>query len=91
MTLLDLSVGTIAFVDEVLLGSHGHSLISRLEAMGIIPNKPIQILRKAHLGGPLHLRVGSTTEVAMRRSEAALVRVTLDPNPLNGLSSQNCE
>ncbi|MEB3312186.1 MAG: FeoA domain-containing protein [Snowella sp.] len=87
MNLLDLSVGKIAFVDEVLMGSHGHGLMSRLEAMGIIPNKPIQILRKAHLGGPLHIRVGSTTEVAMRRSEAALVKVSLDPSLLNLLSS----
>jgi ferrous iron transport protein A len=77
MTLLDLSVGQVAFVERVLLGTHGQGLVSRLEAMGIIPDKPIQLLRKAGLGGPLHLRIGSTTEVAMRRSEAQLVQINL--------------
>jgi ferrous iron transport protein A len=75
MTLLDLPVGQIALVNEVLLGSHGQGLATRLEAMGIFPDKPVQILRKAVFGGPLHVRVGSTTEVAMRRSEAALVTI----------------
>jgi ferrous iron transport protein A len=75
MTLLDLSVGEVAFVDQINLGFHGQGLVTRLEAMGIVPDKPIQILRKAALGGPLHLRIGSTTEVAMRRCEAELVAV----------------
>ncbi|QUS60184.1 ferrous iron transport protein A [Synechocystis sp. PCC 7338] len=77
MTLLDLSVGQVAFVEKILLGNHGEGLVNRMEAMGIIPDKPIQLLRKASLGGPLHLRIGSTTEVAMRRSEAQLVQITL--------------
>jgi ferrous iron transport protein A len=77
MTLVDLSVGQIASVESVSLGSHGQGLVARLEAMGIIPNKSIQLLRKAPLGGTLHIRVGSTTEVAMRRSEAALIRINL--------------
>jgi ferrous iron transport protein A len=38
--------------------------------MGIIPNKPIRVLRKSWLGGPLHIRVGTTTEIAIRRQEA---------------------
>lgn len=78
MTLLDLSVGQIAMVDRVLLGIHGKGLATRLEAMGIMADRPIQLLRKAGLGGPLHLRVGSTTEIAMRRSEAQLVQVTVE-------------
>ncbi|WLT37680.1 FeoA domain-containing protein [Synechocystis sp. B12] len=50
MTLLDLSVGQVAFVEKILLGNHGQGLVNRLEAMGIIPDKPIQLLRKAGLG-----------------------------------------
>lgn len=70
MTLLDLSVGKIALVDRVNLGLYGKGLAARLEAMGIIPNKPIRVLRKSWLGGPLHIRVGTTTEIAIRRQEA---------------------
>jgi ferrous iron transport protein A len=77
MTLLELSVGQIALVESVSLSHHGQGLVSRLEAMGIITGKPIQVLRKAAWGGPLHLRIGSTTEVAMRRSEAQWVAVNL--------------
>ncbi|MCM1982449.1 FeoA family protein [Lyngbya confervoides] len=78
MTLLDLEIGQIASVHEILRDYQNQNLITRLEALGIIPEKPIQILRKAILGGPLHLRIGSTTEVAMRRSEAQHILVTLD-------------
>lgn len=78
MTLLELSIGQIAMVKGVAGGIYGQGLVSRLEAMGIFTNKPIQVLRKAILGGPIHVRVGSTTEVAMRRSEAQLINVHLD-------------
>ena len=77
MTLLDLAVGQIALVREISDSKYGRSLITRLEAMGILPDKPIQVLRKAALGGPLHLRIGSTTEVAMRRDEARHISVTV--------------
>ncbi|MFM7576460.1 MAG: ferrous iron transport protein A, partial [Microcystaceae cyanobacterium] len=53
MTLLDLSVGQVALVEGISLGHHGQGLKNRLEAMGNIPDKPIQVLRKAVLGGPL--------------------------------------
>lgn len=75
MTLLDLSVGKNALVDRVSLGLHGKGLVSRLEAMGIIPNKPIRVLRKSWLGGPLHIRVGTTTEIAIRRQEAKNIHI----------------
>ncbi len=77
MTLTELPLGKVGFVDGIALGSYGQGLVTRLEAMGIVPDKPIQLLRKASLGGPLHVRVGSTTEVAIRRSEAQLVLVNL--------------
>lgn len=74
MTLLDLSVGQIAFI-EAVAPTLDYSFQLRLTAMGIITNKPIQVLRKGGLGGPIHLRVSSTTELAMRRREAAQIRV----------------
>jgi ferrous iron transport protein A len=45
--------------------------------MGIIPDKSIQVLRKAGFGGPLHIRIGSTTEIAIRRQEAEMIKVRL--------------
>jgi ferrous iron transport protein A len=45
-------------------------LVRRLEAMGFTVGQQVKVLRKAHWNGPLHLRVGLTTEVAMRRHEA---------------------
>ena len=41
--------------------------------MGIVPNKSIKVLRKGLLNGPLHIRIGTTTEIAIRRREAELV------------------
>ena len=75
MTLSDLSIGKVAIVDQISLGDHGQALITRLEAMGITPDKPIRVLRKAWLGGPLHIRVGITTEIVMRRQEAEQVLI----------------
>lgn len=77
MTLSDLSIGKMAIIDQISLSHHGQDLITRLEAMGITPNKPIQVLRKALLGGPLHIRVGATTEIAIRRQEAEKVLIHL--------------
>ncbi|MCX7593376.1 MAG: ferrous iron transport protein A [Fischerella sp.] len=45
-------------------------LLRRLEAMGFKIGQQVKVLRKAWLNGPLHVRVGLTTEVAMRRCEA---------------------
>jgi ferrous iron transport protein A len=50
-------------------------LALRLEAMGLVPNKSVTVLRKASFGGPLHIRVGTTTELMIRRQEADLVMI----------------
>ncbi len=78
MTLCDLKPGQVAIVDEVQIGRHGERLANRLAAMGILPGRPVRVLREAWMGGPLHVRVGCTTEVAIRRQEAALVMITQD-------------
>jgi ferrous iron transport protein A len=78
MSLSELATGKLAIVKKVMFQAEGQELATRLEAMGIIPNKPIRVLRKAWLGGPLHIRVGSTTELAIRRREAEKVLVSLE-------------
>lgn len=77
MTLLDLGIGQVAIVEKIAMEPWGEALVSRLEAMGILPDKPIRILRKGWWGGALHVRVGSTTEVIMRRREASFITVTM--------------
>jgi len=73
MNLSKLKPRKLAFVKEIEKLSHNHHLINRLEAIGIIPNKPIMVLRQAWFGGPLHVRVGSTTEIAIRHHEAKII------------------
>lgn len=73
--LLDLDLGTAAFVVSVEPGRFGVLFLTRLEAMGLVPDREVRVLRRAWLGGPLVVRVGMTTEVAIRRNEAQLVIV----------------
>ena len=75
MTLSELKSGEVAVVSCLQLKRHEQELGKRLVAIGIIPDKQIQVIRKASFGGPLHIRVGSTTEVAIRRQEAEMVQV----------------
>lgn len=77
MTLSELNVGDMAIVEQVNVARHGGELANRLAALGIVSNKPIQLLRRAKLGGPLHIRVGLTTEIALRCREADTVQVRL--------------
>ncbi len=75
MGLSELKVGQIAVIDSIKADSSNQALVHRLEAMGILPNRPIQVLRVAVFGGPLHVRIGTTTEVAIRRQEASQILV----------------
>ena len=75
MTLSELELGKLAIVNHIQLKHYNQDLGKRLNAMGIIPDKSIQVLRKAWFGGPLHIRVGSTTEIAIRRQEAEMIQV----------------
>ncbi|TVQ42478.1 MAG: ferrous iron transport protein A [Gloeocapsa sp. DLM2.Bin57] len=76
MTLQELDINQIALVEAIQTEARDERFKIRLEAMGMTPGKPIRVLRSAILGGPLQVRVGSTTEIAIRRSEASLVKVT---------------
>lgn len=54
--------------------SVGAELRARLAALGLQPGKGVEVVRRAWLGGPLHVRVG-TTEIILRRQEAARIQV----------------
>lgn len=49
----------------------------RLMEMGLIEGATVQVLRRAPLGDPLHLRLGDC-ELSLRSSEAELVDVAWD-------------
>ena len=46
-----------------------------------LPSEQYEVLRKAPGGDPYEVRVGSTTEIAIRKSEASLVDITQEPLP----------
>lgn len=77
MSLSELKPGQMALIEQVQETTETVGFVQRLAALGIIPHRPIQVLRVAQFGGPLHVRVGTTTEVAIRRREACHVRVRL--------------
>ena len=77
------SVVEDAFVlDQFQVGEQGRitaikaetELRQRMAALGLREGCVVQVLRKASLGGPIHVRVG-TTEVIMRRIEAKRIVV----------------
>lgn len=70
-----LKPGQIATITAINTQESG--LQRRLEAMGFTVGQQVKVLRKAWLKGPLHLRVGLTTEVAMRRHEAEGILVSI--------------
>jgi ferrous iron transport protein A len=74
-TLSDLEIAETALIDTVDAGCFGEIFLRRLEAMGLVPGQEVRMLRRAPFGGPLVVRVGMTTEIAIRRSEAMRVSV----------------
>jgi ferrous iron transport protein A len=49
-------------------------LRNRFLALGLKPGRFVQVLRRAGMGGPIHVRVGST-EIMLRRKEASHIQV----------------
>lgn len=66
-----LPCGQCASIEGLTVGSELHA---RLAALGLQPGKLVQVIRRAALGGPLHVRVG-TTEIILRRQEAVQIKV----------------
>ncbi|MEM1169508.1 MAG: FeoA family protein [Cyanobacteria bacterium P01_H01_bin.35] len=78
MNVADLKIGQIAIIDRVLNLDGEEGIIQRLAAMGIVSDKPVKVLRKAQFNGPLHIRVGATTEIAIRAHEAQMIVIKTD-------------
>ncbi|MGB3510163.1 MAG: FeoA domain-containing protein [Microcoleaceae cyanobacterium] len=73
--LSDLNPQNPAIIKHIEVGTYGKGLVKRLTAMGVVVEKPIIVLRKSWFSGPIHLRVGANTELAIRREEAKTVMV----------------
>jgi ferrous iron transport protein A len=78
MRLTDLAPGQHARVTAVHSSEH---LAHRLAALGFRTGKPLQIVRHGALSGPLQVRLG-TTDVILRRSEAAQIEVLPVPEEI---------
>ncbi|HEY0720102.1 MAG TPA: FeoA family protein [Gammaproteobacteria bacterium] len=71
MTLEQLPVGHKARI-AALEGDD--SLRARMFALGLRTGREVLVIRRARLGGPLQIRIGST-DLMIRRSEARLIRL----------------
>jgi ferrous iron transport protein A len=70
-TLAELHPGDLATIVSI----HAEEALHlRLLALGFRTGKQIELIRKASFSGPLQVRIG-TTDVMLRRSEAAKIRV----------------
>ncbi len=78
MNVADLRTGQMAIVDQVLNIGREQGIVQRLAAMGVVSDRPVQVLRKAQFNGPLHIRVGATTEIAIRPHEAEMIVIKTD-------------
>jgi ferrous iron transport protein A len=68
---------------EAGAGREAGDLAERLAEIGFLPGERVSLLARALFGDPLAIRVGSDT-FALRRSEAACVRVAALPRPRRG-------
>jgi ferrous iron transport protein A len=74
MSLAELSALPLGTTASILSINTETTLEHRLQALGFRVGKQISVIRKAWLGGPLHVRIG-TTEVIMRRCDARAIQV----------------
>ncbi len=80
-SLADLPLRTDAWVHALRMDAapHERDVLLRLLEIGFLPGEPVRVVARAAAGGdPLAVRVGRTT-FALRRREAALVRVCGTP------------
>ena len=73
MTLEQLPTGQRALIAEIQ-GEDG--LRARMLALGLRAGREVAVIRRANLGGPIQVRVGST-DLMMRRKEASLIQLTV--------------
>lgn len=79
--LTHLECGKTAIINQIITGIHGQALTTRFQSLGLVSGKKVKVIRKSWLGGTLHVKVGSTTAIALRSQEADLVLVN---NPEKG-------
>lgn len=72
MTLEQLPVGRKARIASL---EGDESLRARMFALGLRAGREVAVIRRARLGGPLQIRIGST-DLMLRRSEAQLIRLS---------------
>lgn len=75
VTLDVLLPGEGGIVELVESGIFENGLSVRLRALGVSSTKEILMVRHGWFGGPLVVRAGKATEIAIRRTEATLVKV----------------
>ena len=76
-TQLDTNATTLCTLEGLRVGESARivalnveaDLSKRFSALGLRPGNWVRVLRSASLGGPMHLRIG-TTELILRRHEA---------------------
>ncbi|GGA40447.1 FeoA family protein [Okeania sp. KiyG1] len=78
MNVADLKTGQMAIVDRVLNIGRDQGIVERLAAMGVVSDRPVQVLREGSFSGPLHIRVGLSTEIAIRSHEAEMIVIKTD-------------
>ncbi|PKM43661.1 MAG: ferrous iron transport protein A [Gammaproteobacteria bacterium HGW-Gammaproteobacteria-1] len=72
MTLEQLPPGQRAVICEV---TGDEALRARMLALGLRLGREVAVIRRARLGGPLQVRIG-TTDLVVRRREARLIKLT---------------
>ncbi len=73
MPLSELPVGQVGIISHTTHTTFGPGLADRLAALGLVKGRRVEVLRYGAWGGPIHIRVGLTTEIAIRRQEAATI------------------
>lgn len=75
-TLAEAPIGTGMQVDAVHAPAETPEWGPWLEQIGFVPGEPVRLMARAALGGdPLVVRIGHST-FALRKAEAACIRVT---------------
>jgi ferrous iron transport protein A len=77
----EIPLATAFVIHEVVYPHDGRGWNQRLEELGFLPGERVMVLTRGKPGGdPLAVRVGHST-FALRRAEAACVRVRPWPRP----------
>ena len=71
MTLADVPVGKTAIIKSI---EFDELFCTRCFALGLRCGVEVTVLRIAPLGGPMHVRLG-TTELVLRKTLASLIKV----------------